>query len=103
MATKKTTAAAEKAKQAESVEPAEHQAAPAESVEPAGHQAAPAESVEPAEHQAADELVTAEVTAKFRDKVTGSYLCPGLLVRVTRERFDEVCAVGPLLKELAEK
>ena len=90
MATKKTAAASEKAKQAEAAEAAEQQAEAAE-------------AVEVAERQAAGEMVTAEVTAKFRDKVTGSYLCPGLLVRVTRERFDEVCAVGPLLKELEEK
>lgn len=46
------------------------------------------------------DTVNARVLSKFRDKVSGSYLEPGICLHMSRKRFDEVNSVAPLLEEI---
>ncbi len=64
---------------------------------------APAVEPESASETAkADEqdAINARVLSKFRDKVSGSYLEPGICLHMSRKRFDEINSVAPLLEEI---
>lgn len=58
------------------------------------------ETVEQTEEKT-PEGVNAVVVEKFRDKNTGSICCAGLVLCLTRERFDEINGVGRFLEEIA--
>ena len=67
-------------------------------VEPMAPDAAP-EAEEAGPEEAAADLVAARVVEKFRDAKTGSILDVGLVVVLTRERFDEIAAKGRYVEE----
>ena len=63
-------------------------------------QATEAESASEAAKADAQDAINARVLSKFRDKVSGSYLEPGICLHMSRKRFDEINSVAPLLEEI---
>ena len=59
-----------------------------------------AEAASETEQAAAPDAINARVLSKFRDKVSGSYLEPGICLHMSRKRFDEINSVAPLLEEI---
>lgn len=59
-----------------------------------------AESASEAVKAGARDAINARVLSKFRDKVSGSYLEPGICLHMSRKRFDEINSVAPLLEEI---
>lgn len=90
MATRKTNTA-KAAKTAKPVESAEDEAAmPGEQ----------AEIVESTAEGKPAEAIIAKVIHRFRDKDTLSSLQPGMVIAVSPERFEEICAAGDFLERV---
>ena len=88
MATRKTVKAESQADKAEAA--TEQKDAPATE----------AASASEAAKADAQDAINARVLSKFRDKVSGSYLEPGICLHMSRKRFDEINSVAPLLEEI---
>ena len=63
-------------------------------------QATEAESASETAKADEQDAINARVLSKFRDKVSGSYLEPGICLHMSRKRFDEINSVAPLLEEI---